>query len=92
MGLELNDIIELADGRIGTICYRHLDGEGGVWGIHSFDMPEGGFGDLPRPEFMLREKEVKSLLGRWGHRSDIECVGNIYTRRERLPDLPDKEN
>jgi hypothetical protein len=66
--VKLNTRIKAADGRIGTICYNHLDGVGGVWGEHTFTMPVGGFGDeLPEPEFMLREK---------GHeqRCALECI------------------
>jgi hypothetical protein len=79
MALNLNDVIRLPDGREGTICWNHLDGNGGVWGRHHFDMPEGGFGDeLPAPEFMLREKEVEGSLRRGPHRADVECVGKEY--------------
>lgn len=53
--MRLNTRIKSADGRIGTVCYNDLDGAGGVWGEHNFDMPPGGYGDnLPQPEFMLR--------------------------------------
>lgn len=77
--LNLNDRIRVADGRVGTICYRFLDGEGGVWGEHTFVMPDGGFGDqLPPPDFMLREKSFEPLLRRNGHRPDMECVGTAY--------------
>ena len=76
--MQLNTVIRLPDGRIGTICWNHLDGAGGIWGKHHFDMPEGGFGDLPAPEFMLREKKVESLLRQRNHRIDLECVGTIY--------------
>lgn len=73
--MKLNTIVKLPDGRIGTICYRHLDGEGGVWGEHQFEMPEGGFGDeLPEPEFMLRDKSLQGRVG--GEYS--ECVGEDY--------------
>ena len=74
--MKLNTIIKLPDDRIGTICWNHLDGSGGVWGEHEFEMPNGGFGDLPAPEFMLREKEVEESLRKSGsHRVDMECVG-----------------
>ena len=77
--LKLNTVIELPDGRIGTICWSHLDGCGSVWGEHIFEMPSGGFGDeLPAPEFMLREKEREAGFRRGPHRSDIECVGHKY--------------
>jgi hypothetical protein len=81
--MKLNTIIKLPDGREGTICWNHLDGVGGVWGIHHFEMPEGGFGDnLPEPDFMLREKEVEKLLKGGGssgnHKEDMECVGTEY--------------
>ena len=82
--MKLNTIIKLPDGRIGTICYNHLDGYGGVWGIHSFVMPESGFGDeLPRPEFMLRGKSLERLIG-------VDCVGTVYEvlPRNSVDELP----
>lgn len=78
--MRLNDRIRTSDGRVGTICYRSLDGEGGVWGEHAFTMPDGGFGgELPAPQFMLREKSLEPILRRSGHRPDVECVGAGYT-------------
>ncbi len=82
--MKLNTVIELLDGRIGTICYHHLDGYGGVWGRYTFEMPAGGFGDeLPAPEFMLREEAVGPSLRRGDHghdhRPDMECVGETFT-------------
>jgi len=74
--MKLNTIIKLPDGRIGTICYNYIDGSGGVWGKQEFKMPEGGFGDLPEPEFMLREKELQGRVGG----KDSECVGEEYER------------
>ena len=68
--MKLNTIIKLPDGRIGTICYHNLDGYGGVWGKHAYAMPPGGFGDnIPKPEFMLRDKLIAS---------SAECVGEDY--------------
>lgn len=76
--MKLNTVIKLPDGRIGTLCWNHLDGEGGVWGEHHFVMPEGGFGDeLPEPEFMLREKKVEEIIRR-SHKTNVECVGTDY--------------
>ncbi len=82
MALALGTKIRLPDGRVGTMCWRHLDGEGGVFGEHDFSDVnlEGGFSDdLPAPEFMLREKAVEPLLQKGPHRSDVECVGEQYT-------------
>jgi len=80
--MELNTLIKLPDGRIGTICYNHLDGTGGIWGEHRFEMPEEGFNnDLPEPDFMLRDKKVERLLkggGLGGHKQSMECVGEDY--------------
>jgi hypothetical protein len=65
--MKLNTIIKAPDGRIGTICYNDLDGTGGVWGQHWFEMPPGGYGEnLPRPQFMLRTA--------YGDRKDVEFV------------------
>ena len=77
-GNRLNTRVKLPDGRTGTICYHNLDGIGGVFGEHHFQMPEGGFGDLPRPDFMLREKEVEESLRKYDHKADMECVGVDY--------------
>lgn len=76
--MKLNTQIKLPDGREGTICWNHLDGSDGIWGKHTFDMPDGGFGDLPEPEFMLREKSVEQSLRKTGHRPDLECVGKDF--------------
>jgi len=70
--MKLNTVVKLPDGRIGTICHHFLDGNGGVWGKHKFEMAHGGFGgDIPERQFMLREKEVEHLLG-------YECVGEEF--------------
>lgn len=70
--MKLNTVIELPDGRIGTICFRHLIGDGGVWGRHVFTMPDGGFGDeLPPPDFILRDKSLQD-------RFTYECVGEEF--------------
>lgn len=61
--MELGTIIRLPDNRIGTICWNHLDGAGGVFGEHDFSHVEPGFSDeLPAPEFMLRKKSVERLI------------------------------
>lgn len=70
--MRLNTKIKLPDGRVGTICYNNIDGVGGIWGEHNFEMPRSGFGDLPEPEFMLREKLVEGRVG------SGECVGEDY--------------
>jgi hypothetical protein len=72
-------IVCLPDGRIGTICWHHLDGYGGVWGVHDFSLIKEDFSDeLPLPQFMLRKKSVEPLLRRGGHRPDVECVGENH--------------
>lgn len=76
-GLKLNTVIRLPDGREGTICWNHLDGCGGVWGREHFYMPDGDFGDLPKPEFMLRAPCVQPLLAQ-RHGAGVECVGHEY--------------
>lgn len=75
---RLNDVI-VVDGRVGTICYNSLDGCGGVWGEHQFDTSnESSYReDLPKPEFMLRNKYFEERWRQDGfHRSDVECVGH----------------
>ena len=70
--MKAGTVIELPDGRIGTICWHHLDGYGGVFGkIEITD-------SYPKPEFMLRNEDVKHLLADT-HGTDIECVGEEYT-------------
>jgi len=60
--MKLNTLIKASDGRIGTVCYHHLDGYGGVWGKHTFEMPAGGFGaEIPEPEFMLKADPDASI-------------------------------
>lgn len=83
--MKLGTVVKLPDGRIGTICWHHLDGYGGVWGVRDFSHVTEDFSDeLPRPTFMLREKSVEPLLRKqspWtdaNHRPDVECVGEGY--------------
>ena len=69
-------ILKFEDGRVGTICYRNLDGEGGVWGRHDFSgIPHNVNDQWPAPQFMLREKEIESLMQK--HHGNIECVGDM---------------
>lgn len=82
-------IIRLTDGRVGTICWRHLDGEGGVWGEHDFlDVEENFSDEWPAPDFMLREKKIESSLQRshlhFGGKA-VECVGEIGFEVIRRP-------
>lgn len=69
--MKLNTIIELPDGRIGTICYNGLDGKGGCWGEHHFTMPDDCQTGLPKPDFMLRDDYE-------GSESGAEYVGNNF--------------
>jgi hypothetical protein len=88
--MKLGTRIELPDGRIGTICWHHLDGYGGVFGEHDFGgiELEGGFSDdLPAPEFMLREKSVEALLRKGPHSPLVECVGEEYVRLDGANDV-----
>ena len=76
--LKPGTVIRLPDGREGTICYRSLDGEGGVWGRHDFSGIPVGFNDeWPAPDFMLREKDVEELLLQ-NHKPGMVCVGEKY--------------
>lgn len=86
MSLRAGTVIRLPDGRIGTICYHHLDGHGGVWGKHDFIGIPLNFDDRwPAPEFMLRETSIKALFRRGPHRADVECVGEEYEIVEEPP-------
>lgn len=79
-------IIKLLDGRIGTICYNGLDGVGGVWGEHDFSNVKQNYDDgWPKPEFILREKDVEALLQKpdwrgesYSHHPNLECVGRKF--------------
>lgn len=80
--MKLNTVIKLPDGRVGTICYNNLDGVGGMFGLHTFEVPDESFSDkLPEPEFMLREKEMQGRVGG----KDSECVGTEYQIVQRGP-------
>lgn len=87
--LKPGTVIQLADGRIGTICWSFLDGQGGVWGRRDFsDIPSAMDDRWPPPEFMLREKAVEASLRRGPHRSDVECVGQDYEVLDEPPFPP----
>lgn len=75
--MRLNTVIKFSDGRVGTICYNFIDGTGGVWGEHEFEMPPSGFdGDLPVPEFMLRGAAIgKRMTERGSFPEGIEWMG-----------------
>lgn len=78
--MKLNTIVQVKDGRVGTLCYHNLDGTGGVWGRHTFLMPERSFGDeLPGPDFLLRPHTdaLHKLLttGTDAHDPELELVG-----------------
>lgn len=85
--MKLNTKVRV-NGRVGTICYNNLDGRGGVWGEHTFEMPASGFGNLPTPDFMLREKSVEHLIRQGEGRENIECVGEDYEVVELEEDDP----
>ena len=74
--MRAGTIIELPDGRIGTICWHNLDGYGGIWGEHDFSGIEHGFSDdWPAPEFMLREP-TPGLIN--FHGPDVEFVDSAF--------------
>jgi len=79
-GMRPGTVIRLPDGRIGTICYNNLDGEGGVWGrFNPAGIPLGFNDQWPEPDFLLREKEVEEIIQkRWGGKKKIECVGTEF--------------
>lgn len=69
-------IIELPDGRRGTLTYHNLDGRGGIWGEHDLShLPEGFDDGWPEPEFMLRDPYPS--FAEW-HGPDCEAVGEDY--------------
>ena len=73
---KLGSVVQFPDGRIGTICWHHLDGYGGVWGRHDFSGIEPNFDDrLPEPTFMLREKDAERVLGKECVGEDCEVIG-----------------
>ena len=82
---KLGTIVELPNGRVGTVVFNGLSGVGIKWGEHYPD-PEifkDSFGDIGppngdlsrfddwQPEAMLREEHLTKLLG-------MECVGVEY--------------
>jgi hypothetical protein len=88
MALKAGTIIKLPDGRVGTITYRHLDGEGGVWGeadVREAAQDANSFNDLwPPPEFMLRDPALQGRVGvdeQTSRETGVpvsECVGEDY--------------
>ena len=68
--MKLNTIVNVPGRGVGTICYKDLDGHGGVWGRHQFDAGDG----LPEPEFMLREPEAQRF-----YPAHTVCVGEDFT-------------
>lgn len=71
--MKFGTIIELPDGRIGTICWNNLDGYGGVWEAQKLS-----FSDAPKPEFMLRESDYEENARRYFDNEELECVGTDY--------------
>jgi len=78
--MKPNTIIKLPDGRIGTVCWHHADGYGGVWGEYHFQVERDFDDNFPSPVFMLREKSAEGILRKY--HPDIECVGTEYERME----------
>ena len=71
--MKAGTVIKLPDGKVGTICWHHLDGYGGVFGKHEIKQQRESFSSYyPKPEFMLRSKDVQHLF------PDMECVGEEY--------------
>lgn len=80
--MKIGTIVELVDGRRGTVVYHGLDGYGIKWGEHivtSADLAgtsgglldDGKSEDWPwHPDAMLREPYPSA---------DLECVGNDWT-------------
>lgn len=92
--MQAGTVIRFEDGRIGTICWRHLDGEGGVWGEHDFGGVEENFNDKwPAPDFMLRPKKVEKSLQdghlRLGGKA-VECVGELDYEIVYIPTKGDR--
>lgn len=85
MSEALGTIIELPDGRVGTVVYNSLDGVGIKWGEHypdpaDFENTNGSLvGPGPPddwqwfPDAMLREPYSLATL---------PCVGSEYMRRD----------
>lgn len=75
--MKPNTVIELPDGRVGTICHNWLDGYGGKFGIFIFDET-----DLPGADFLLREptisEETKQALRANHENPGLEFVGESY--------------
>ena len=85
--MKAGTFVKLPDGRVGTICYRNLDGEGGIWGYHPElkELANEGFDDrFPCPQFMLREKITKDgynlekSLQCNNPTEKLECVGEEF--------------
>jgi hypothetical protein len=79
--MKAGTIIELSDGRRGTVVYNGLDGVGIIWGEHAITMEDiEGHGSMFEwdtasddyewcPEAMLRDPYPSA---------DLECVGEDF--------------
>lgn len=48
-------LVQVPDGRVGTIVYNNLDGYGIVWGDRPDLIGAADWGELPEPDAMLRD-------------------------------------
>jgi hypothetical protein len=84
--MKAGTYIKLPDGRIGTICWNNIDGQGGIWGFHPElkELADIGFDDrFPCPEFMLRLKiqngyDLEKALQSNNPVKGIECIGEEF--------------
>lgn len=92
--MKLNTIIQLPDGREGTICYHNLDGIGGVWGRHEYAIDR-----VPAPDFLLREKAYEARARENHANPYLECVPDDYkvvyvpsSVRPKMGEFDEEEN
>lgn len=80
--MNAGTIIKLPDGRIGTVVYNGLDGEGIKWGEHYITMDDitGNGNTTHGAEAAPDEYEwfPDAMLRKPYPSADLECVGNEF--------------
>lgn len=82
--MKAGTIIELPDGREGTVVYNGLVGYGIKWGRHDIteaDIPTGLFCNVPDDY----EYEPNALLRDHWDGAELECVGEEYVVVKEAP-------
>ena len=79
--MKAGTIIELPDGRIGTVVYNSLDGVGIKWGVHNITINDiQGSGNLFNNEEVDDDYDLypDAMLRSAYSGTDLECVGEDF--------------